>query len=214
MSNIKKIIKKYSTPFWSIYNGIRNEKQLLSDQSFEFLSKYWLSENEYISKWKIIQDEIFINQNNGLPKFIFNASFDLTTIMGGAIFDKSDFDSLIKCLESTEDKYFVIIENQFGVESETPPIKLKFPVDLSWKDFENGCLISNILCKAPIYDYFVFGDSGLWGKYIANEFEASLDFIGFKREFSEVFRENFVLSKDDQQVIKECLPLHYIERYY
>ena len=61
-------------------------------------------------------------------------------------------------------------------------------------------------------NYFVFGDSGEWGKYVANDYKFPLDIIGFRNKYAELFKRNFVLSIEERNEIYEWLPETY-KRY-
>ena len=58
-------------------------------------------------------------------------------------------------------------------------------------------------------EYFVFGMSGNYGKYSANDYEYSLEIIGFKPELAHIFQGHFRQSKEEQEEIREWLPQKY-----
>jgi hypothetical protein len=94
MKEYDKIIEKYSFGFYSIFSNDKFDDWFNLEQTEVFLEKYWLSEKEYQAKWKKIQDIIFINQEKGLPDLLFNNSYDIGAIIGGAVFENSDFKKL------------------------------------------------------------------------------------------------------------------------
>jgi hypothetical protein len=69
--------------------------------------------------------------------------------------------------------------------------------------FNNGCK-----------DYFVFGDSAVWGRYVANSWIAPenrtglnpVNIMGFRKEYSEIFRKNFErIRLQEPQITPEIL---------
>jgi hypothetical protein len=59
-------------------------------------------------------------------------------------------------------------------------------------------------------NFFVFGDSGRWGKYAASDYHYTpLDIIGFKSELADIFREQFKQPKEDWEEIQKRLPQKY-----
>ena len=61
-------------------------------------------------------------------------------------------------------------------------------------------------------EYFVFSESGLWGKYSANEYKNPVDVIGFKPECEPIIRKQFKQSEEEWEEIKEWLPPKYKDR--
>lgn len=86
---------------------------------------------------------------------------------------------------------------------------MKFPVDITWNEPINGNYISAILLEMPLNEYYVFGSSGSFGKYSANDYGKPLDIIGFKNELSFAFNEHFKQSKEEKTALLELLPERY-----
>lgn len=61
----------------------------------KYLKKYWLPELEYLSAWKPIQDEIFI-EGKSLPDLIYRPEFKMIVANGGCLFVEEDFKQLQK----------------------------------------------------------------------------------------------------------------------
>jgi hypothetical protein len=178
-------------------------------QTESYFEEYWLDENEYIEKWLHIQDSIFNREAKHLPDMMFNIDFELFPLVGGNIFTaEKDFTLLQNCMSQTGDKHFTIVQNKNVVievyygENEYrvhPYLRFKYPTNISWNEMMSGGFISSELFQSCYKDYFVFGDSGYWGRYVANEYVHpanlagfnSLNIMGFKKKYSEVFRKNF-----------------------
>lgn len=178
-------------------------------QTESYFEKYWLDKNEYLAKWLPIQDSIFNYEAKYLPDMMFNNSFELFPLVGGNIFTaEKDFILLKSCMKLTGDKHFTIIQNKnvvvevyYGKNEYRihPFLRFKYPTNISWDELMSGGFISSELFQSGYKDYFVFGGSGSWGRYVANDYVQPsnlvsfnpLNIMGFKKEFSEVFKKNF-----------------------
>ncbi len=176
-----------------------------------YLKKYWLSEDEYNAKWKPIQENIFTSLDTSLPDLVFKENYEVITLRGGCLFLKEDFEQLQECLLKVGEKYLIVVENTFGGELEEPAFRMKYPATISWEEIANGNFISSTIIEHPHKEFFVFGASGKWGKYSANDYTWPLDIIGFKPEYGSIFRKQFKQSEEEWEEIKEWLPPKYKE---
>ncbi len=175
-----------------------------------YLHKYWLAEQEYQEKWKLIQDKIFV-QDDGMPDLVYRPEFEMIALRGGCLFAEEDFNQLQKAMQEVGDNHFVIIQLPQKFTEGEPMFKMKFPVNITWDELKSGNYISAVLLEMSYNEYFVFSESGNWGKYSANDFEQPLDIIGFKPDLECVFREQFKQSLEEREEIKEWLPPKYKE---
>jgi hypothetical protein len=177
------------------------------EQTTSYFDKYWLNKEEYIEKWLPIQNKIFDSKAKYFPDMMFNSDFQLIALRGGLIFTEEDFYLLQNCMNQTGDKYFVIVQNcsEENPHQEQPPLRFKYPANVTWDELMSGGLVSLELFQYPFKEYFVFGDTGTWGKYVANDYEKPLDIIGFKKNYSEVFKRNFK-QLIEPEIITEWLP--------
>ncbi|HEV2830341.1 MAG TPA: hypothetical protein VGW31_00045, partial [Hanamia sp.] len=90
-----------------------------------------------------------------------------------------------------------------------PMFRMKFPVNITWKELTSGNYISAVLLEMGYNAYFVFSGSGNWGKYSANDYDYPLDIIGFKPELAPIFQEYFKQPKEEREEIREWLPQEY-----
>ncbi len=209
MSDKEKLIEQYSFKGYSLYSGTISEKEWGDKKNAQdYLDKYYLSEQEYLTDWKPLQGNIFIS-DKGLPELIFEPDFNLLAIRGGTLFTKEDFENLQKCLVKLGDKNLIIIQNTFGTDSGIPLLRMKYPSDITWGEIMSDNFISSVLFEMFHNEYFVFSESASWGKYSANDYEHPLDIIGFKPEFTGIFIEQFKQSKDEQAEVREWLPSKY-----
>lgn len=181
----------------------------LREQAEQYFEKYWLGDAEYFEKWLPIQNSIFDNRAEHLPDMMFNDGFEIFPLVGGDIFiAEEDFTLLQDCLRQTGDTHFVIVQNRNVVVgnydgennfTEHPFTRFKYPADISWSELMSGGFAASEHFNNGCKDYFVFGDSASWGRYVANSWIQPsnstglnpLIIMGFKNEYSEVFKNNF-----------------------
>jgi len=187
----------------------QHEEELQPDIAENYLSKYWLSKSEYETEVKEIQAKIFNSQVRKFQDFVFLKSFETVALRGGILFEEEDFNILKECFRETGDKYIYIIENDFGLPPETPPFRMKYSSNINWKELVSGNFISTVLFNWPSKEYYVFGDTGLWGKYSANEYKNPLDIIGFDKSYSGLFKGKFEQPPEEKEEISEWLPPAY-----
>ena len=191
-----------------ILNNIWDEET--REQAKVYFEKYWLDEDEYFEKWRPIQESIFDGKAKYLPDMMFNVGFELFPLVGGDIFvAESDFTMLQDCMHRTGDEHFAIVQNRNvvigggsidGVPYEEHPFtRFKYPVDISWAELMSGGIMGSEHFNNGCKDYFVFGDSGNWGRYVGNSYARPtnldssdpINIMGFKKQFSELFIRNF-----------------------
>jgi hypothetical protein len=180
-----------------------------TDIAEEYLEKYWLSADEYFAIWKPIQDQVF--QDNSLPEMVFLPGFRLIALEGGCLFTEDDFVRLQKVMIELGEKHMIIIQHSQEFTSGEPMFRMKFPVDIAWDELMSGNYISAVLFEMTYNEYFVFGESGKWGKYSANDYDSPLDILGLKPELTQVFTASFQQPEEEKNQIKEMLPHSYRE---
>lgn len=172
------------------------------DEIYNFLEKHWLEEDRYIEKWLSHKNEIFNQSFKWFPEQRFHDDFILRPFIPGVVFYKESYESLMSVLKEMGEEEFVIIRDDpnyfFGLE---------FKVTDSWEEIdleESTFLMTELFCFAN--NYFVFGKSGKWGKYTANEHENWVDIMGFKPEYLDLFRKHFPISEEEKKDVEEALP--------
>ncbi|WP_192348478.1 hypothetical protein [Algoriphagus sp. Y33] len=190
------------------------------DLSKRYLEKYWLDITEFNSNWLPVKNKIFNPTSKDLPDKMFNEDFELLVQKAGVLFTKEEYYALQKCMLAAGDKFFVIIENKEAanaIESDHVRLRFTYPVNTSWNELCNDNekhltteISSYDLLVNPQKNFFVFGDSGKWGKYTANNYGYTpLEIIGFKPELASNFIEQFKLPKNEQEEILAWLPRNY-----
>jgi hypothetical protein len=164
-------------------------------KSVSYLSAYWLSEAEYVQKWKPIQDTIFEHVSVSPPAVRINEQLAVFSTVGGVLFTKEDFRKLAVCLKDLPDTNFAVVED-FDIDrpphGSGPVLRLRYPKSIHWDEMcvaEEG--ISYELFGRPVRNYFVFGDSGLWGKYAANDWPNPRDYWAFDPAVTSQFLKVF-----------------------
>lgn len=203
---------EYSThiEFFQVYPHMHFSKLIMEDEwgnkdaAERYLQKYWLPEQEYINFWKQIQNEIFI-EGKSLPDLIYHSGFEIITLRGGCLFIEQDFLQLQKAIQKTGEDYFVIIQHTQDFTEGEPMFRMKYPVNINWKELTSGNYISAVLLEMSYNEYYVFGKSGNWGKYSANDYDYPIDIIGFKPEYASIFKSEFNQSDEDLEEIRKIL---------
>ena len=187
----------------------------------QYLAKYWLPEQEYLAKWKPIQNKLFSDQygDGTTPKDnpeyatipIYHPDFEIMALPGWSLFGQEDFEQLQSCIKAIGDKHLVIIQIDFS-DYCTTTFRMKYPIDITWEELDSGDFISAVLLTASYHGYFVFSESGSWGKYAVNDDVPAVDLVGFKPEHASLFRETFKQSAEEQDSIVFWLPQIYKDR--
>lgn len=179
MKNID-FIKERFCRAWGEKDLKREEKQ--------FLNQYLISEAEFDQTWKKRMFSIF-RKHLIFPEYIFTQEYEVITFGGGILFFEEEFSLLQRCLEKTSDKWLLVIED--SPLKHTNRLLLKFPYDIKWESLMSGGMLSFEIFERPIRNYFVFGDSQLWGKYVGSDYEKPQDVLGFKKEVAFIFSDYF-----------------------
>ena len=195
--------KYFGTPSWDL-SLPRTEGNDI-EMAKSYMERYWLADSEYEAYWKPIQEKIFISIY-GLSEYIFPDSYELIAIRAGTLFIEESFNLLMECFRSIGDKYFVVIENSI----DPIPFRFKYPTDISWAEFRSGDFITTVVVDMPNREYFVYTASCKCAKYAASEHVSPLDLIAFKREYEDLFKEKFKVSKEEYEYMyDEWLPENY-----
>ena len=205
--------------------------------SLEYLTKYWLDDEELKNIWLPIQHKVFNpnfiwlpNENEHEFKYqLFNEGFILRPMLGGGLFAQPDLETLNECMKIMGDNYFAVIEDiDYGKEPrysdngyKIPQLKFKYPVGIKWDEYMLGDEVNKGIAEGITYElnnmvrnYFVFGDSGKWGKYTANDANEGMgvEIFGFKPEYLDLFRKYFPVSEEERTELEAPLPEHYRNR--
>lgn len=207
MKEYSTILDVFSDEGYGMYSSVIPRAQWGNRQVAEdYLERYWLSSGEYERRWKPVQDRIFTNQEVGLPQMVFAPGYQLIVSRGGCLFVQEEFTRLQECTRAISEQFLFVIENSFGGRVREPVFRLKFPTGISWGELTSGNFASAILLEMPHKEYFVFGETGTWGRYVANDYESPLEVLGYQREVATVFRSKFALSEAEEREVAAVLP--------
>lgn len=210
MKLYSKYIESYSEEYNLIFNTRLTEEEWKDKKrALNYLHKYHISPDEYTQKWLPIQESIFFNISKEFPKVRFKGGYSLYIMTGGVLLEKEDFESLQRCMIQLGDKSLIIIQNDFGGALKEPPLRMKYPVNITWEELLEGGFISTALFENYHYDFFVFSESGNWGKYAANIYEYPLSIIGFRTKYETVFEKEYVGSLQENEKLMNVIPDEY-----
>lgn len=191
------------------------------DKTEAFFEKFWLYDDDLKKNWLSLKENIFHEGFKKFPDFLFKKKYQFLLLGGGILFDESDFKALQSCMLDMKENFFVIIQNYD--ENDPPrsyvgnnefidmlPLRFKFPTNITWDELMDGGFVSTELFDMPHNEYFVFGDSGKWGKYSANDYIHPTDVIGFQPNYKNIFLEKFKDFTDEQDEVKKHLPSYYL----
>ncbi len=184
----------------------------------QYFEKYWLNWDEYLSFWKPIENRVFRAESKLFPDLMFRERYQLIPLEGGVLFTEELFDLLQECMLEIGDKSFVVIENpEVGCQRYSPTkeafvpeplLRFKYPVEITWEELMSGEDISYELFDFPSKEYFVYGNTGAWGKYAADEAIDPIWIIGFEGQYSELFRKHFE-HLVEEEVVTSQIPVTY-----
>lgn len=183
-----------------------------------YLEKYWLSHDEYERIWEPIKSSIFLEKGFFFPNIGFQPGFELMALSISTIFKQEDFEILRNIMKVTGDRYFVVIQNYDEKNppiirpsgKKDPPWRLIYPATITWDELTHGMEEYGDICyelfREPYKEYFIFGDSGVWGKYAANDPMPAVHIFGFKKEYSKIFRQHFPEAAKEHYELLESSP--------
>jgi hypothetical protein len=174
-----------------------------------YFKKYWLDKKELDEVWLKIKNKIFNKDFHQLPDRVINQDIEVIILKGGIVLIEKEFIQFQSCMKRTGDKFFIVLEDydeNNPPHISGPPYRLKFPADITWEEMTSRgdpSFISYDVFMRPIRNYFVFGDSGAWGKYAGNDYEFPLDIVGFNKKYSSLFHDKFKIPEEDIADLKE-----------
>ena len=176
------------------------------DVVVEYLEKYWLDKQELNEYWIKIKNEVFNPDFSIIPDPVFNKDFDWIVRLGGTALAPEEYELFHSCMKITGDKYFIVLEDHDEdnpPHNSGPPLRFKYPIDITWEEITGGADISEQIYVWPMRMYFIFGDSGKWGKYAGSDYPSPIDIIGFQREYADLFQGKFKISEKELEDLKQ-----------
>lgn len=207
---LQNLIDKYSSEFYYyLFENDLTLQEWVGQKGKDFLNKYYISNNVYNQKWLKKHSEIFKNVYDRYPKEVFSSGYKYFAIDGGVLFEEEEFNILKECMIDIGDKYLIIIQNT--QKENATPLRMCFPIDISWSELASGNSISTILFKMSANEYFVFSESCSWGKYVASESDDVVDIYGILNndKIINIFKNNFRVYYEHNCFDRNNLPLNY-----
>lgn len=173
--NIEKCLGLYCDiffhEFWGINQQIKDEESLRL-QAIDFLKQYSLNDLEYKDNCVPVMKKVF----RCSPEMSFDVSmmsmselieegFEYFSYYSSPLFWKESYELIQKISRECGDNNIYIIEDESCEKESDVAFKIKIPVSKSWEDLSNGGFIADVLFNMPNHNYYVFGDSGKWGKW-------------------------------------------------
>lgn len=150
----------------------------------EYVEKYVLSEEEYESTWKPVQERVFrLTTDPDDPitpkKQVFQPGFQFRFRGGGIPFNEEDITMLRGFLQEIGEESFIMSEHAWDPEK-SKWRDYRFPADITWEEFRSGGEEAEPVLIILHNDLYVFGESGRWGIYICEGL--NWDIIGLQGE--------------------------------
>lgn len=144
-------------------------------RSAEYLAKYWLADDEYTQKYASVRQMLFLEKPFVSERTSIHYRYEVFRTLGGVLFTEQEFSTLQSLAYSIGDETIVIEED--AVESDPhqttkPSLRMRYPRTTTWAEVyphEEG--LSYELFGVAARNYCVYSDSGLWGKYSANDWK-------------------------------------------
>lgn len=205
MDEYKTIVEKY-------YD---TDDKALAD---EYCKKFWLDSGEYKKDWKPIQDTIFNSSAKSISDGVIKTGFFIIPFIGGGVFSEEEFVLWKECMQHVGDSEFVVVQSRMrdaGIrvwDNKKQQYKddhwhhFKFSVDVTWKEITSGGIFSEEMICSPMREWFIFGDSGMWGRYDANEHDSPIDIIGVHPTYEDFFSSKLQLDEKFKNDVKKYIP--------
>jgi len=160
-----------------------------------FFEKYWLPSRRLDEKWVPIVNSAFKLINNdsifNIEENINYEKFRLKKSPGGLTLTESQLANIKTWANTCGDRSFSLIEHQ-AIQAPhsdgAPPLRFEFPIDISWRDLNDGGFISLHLFGLSSGNYFLAGDSGAWIIYAGNDWDPPVDVILYVADLIEILR--------------------------
>ena len=211
--NIQKCLDKYSDEYYRMMFALPTDKDdsVSYLKAKDFLERYALNNimetEECLAKmcsvFKVVDYQWFDIEKMSLDE-LFKDEFHVFISLSSPLFQEENF-LMIQNIEIKHGgNYLYVIEEETCEEDKDVAIKLRIPIDISWQEMKNGGFISDILLNMPHNNYFVFGDSGNWGRWYDYENPwRDYEVFGYKKETKEIleYRKVYSLATEEWDVL-------------
>lgn len=168
--NITQVIKKYAISYYT--NSGTNPSVDDIDKAYAYLRKYAIDEDEYCCQTLQLFRKVFRNMldaNYNISSIdiasVFRSGFQSEVHVASPIFSKETYLLFQEMCSAYGDRMFYILEDELCEEDTAMVVKLKFPVSTTWNEIMSGEFLSNAILRTACRNYYMFGDSGKWGRW-------------------------------------------------
>ena len=200
---------------WEVFHlSVANRGSGDREKAQEYLEKYGLSDAVYQNEWKKLHSSIF-DLSRQLPDMIFKENFEFVSLLGGVMFEQKDFERFGSCLQQIGGRNLLVFQDTFGMSPDQKQyaLKMKYPLNIGWNELMSGDFLSTALFEASKSNYYIMGDNGKWGMYVATEYVnevvnpagTPIRIIGFDPKYRTLFRGAFEIPEG-----KYCENVDYI----
>lgn len=198
---IEKLLNKYCFP----------ESRGLSQH---YLQKFYLNEEDYSKKWKYLHEKFFKIEVE-FPGWVFNLDWQIIPSKGGVLFVEKDLEIFKEFMKIAGDKSFSIIEHgeaSIDPSDNSPTLQFQYPSNVKWNDLSIGDGISYELYSRVVRNYYVMGGSGMWARFVANDYKIPLDIFTIHKDYLASFKCIFQNYLPDFEEIVDWLPELYKDK--
>ena len=171
---ITKCLDVYSSEFYIGMFGFNPDMD--EEESYNrgkaFLERYAMNDADYKNECLTVMRQIFKQSPSEMFRIhhhsaydMFQDRFHLFVNIGGTLFGEDDYTLIQAIGKSFGDKYWYIVEDETCEQDVDVAFKLRFPIDISWQELISGGCISDVVFNMFHNNYYVFGDSGCWGRW-------------------------------------------------
>lgn len=203
--NITQVLKKYAIPYYA--NSGANPSADDIDRAYAYLEKFAVDEDEYCCQTLQLFRKVFRNMLDANFNIwsidiasIFRRGFQSEVHVASPLFSKETYLLFQDMCTVYGDKIFYIIEDELCEEDAAMAVKLKFPVSTTWSEIMSGEFLSNAILRTACRNYYMFGDSGKWGRWCDYDNNwLDYEIIGFSQVFPETLRYCLELRLSDTE---------------
>lgn len=215
--NIDNLLNYYNDEYYFTYSHLGDaELKRWGDAEVAriYLEKYFISPDNFQETWGSTQEELFDPATRNLDRLVFRKSTAVFPQIGGVALTSSSLKEIKLVMQEAGDKEFVLISSaESQNRSETLILRMKYPITVSWEEVMSGGFISTVLFEMGHNDYFIFGKSGLWARYVANDYEIPIDLFSVDDSLVSAVKQYFQLAEIQAEQLKPVIPDYYKEAY-
>ena len=172
--NIQKCLSIYSDKYYRLMFGLHQELDFESSykKAEAFLNHYAITTESELSACHQIMHKMFTHSEKDsffvekdTPRNLFVEGVNLFAQISSPLFWAEHFSYIQKIGMAMGDRFFYILEEEACEADVDVAFKMKIPIDISWEELADGGFISDVVFNMFHNNYYVFGDSGKWGRW-------------------------------------------------